>query len=205
MKTILCLLVFCIPCFIFAQVKIANQPKSKWFEETCQLHQQKKIKEDSLLKMKATSIPDGFQDTLRKYDWVEIGSYLYVDKKFSVWYNTQPTQYSMFRLADGDTVERFMYTTTDYYGVVGGIVHSNFKEVYSTLPTYNYKKIGTAYYIESCYMKTSKEYLKVISYKSGVLVMDTPMNGKITDKKMFSRTVYVAKQKQFTWSKTENK
>ena len=183
-----------------AQQKINNQPPANWYETTWAMHQQKKIKGDSLLKMKPSAFPDGFQDTLRKYDWVDLGSYLYVDKKLSVMYNQQPYQYHMSRLAEGDTVINFSYHKEQPF-----ITHTNFNGIYWMLPTYTYKKIGTTYVIESCYQKTSKEIIKLISYKNGVLVYDIPMNGKLTDKKIFSRSVYMARKKEFTWTKAENK
>ena len=154
---------FVLPFFGVAQIEIKNQPSSNWYETTWAMHQEKKIKGDSLLKMKASAFSDNFQDTLRKYDWVDLGGYLYVDKHFSVWYDTErPMQYT-------------------------------------------FKKIGPANVIELCYQKTSKEVIKLISYKNGVLVYDIPMNGKLTDKKIFRRCVYMARKKEFTWSKAENK
>ncbi len=190
-----------LPLFGMAQIKIKNQPSSDWYETTWKMHQQKKIKGDSLLKMKPTAFPDGFQDTLRKYDWVDLGGYLYVDKHFSVWYDTErPMQYDVFRFADGDTIINFSYNTGNNY-----ITHTNFKDTYWMLPTYTFKKIGTANVIELCYQKTSKEIIKLISYKNGVLIYDIPMNGKLTDKKMFRRCAYMARKKEFTWSKSENK
>lgn len=187
--------------YLTAQLKINNQPPSNWYETTRAMHQQKKIKGDSLLKMKPAGFPDGFQDTLRKYDWVDLGSYLYVDKKLSVWYDTdKPMQYDITRLAEGDTVISFSYNTGFNY-----ITHTNFKDTYWMLPTYTFKKIGTMYVIELCYQKTSKEVVRLISYKNGVLVYDITMDGKLTDKKIFARKVLMARKKEFTWTKAENK
>lgn len=118
-----------------AQLKTKNQPPSDWYDVTVSMHKQKKIKGDSLLKMKPSTFPVGFQDTLRKYDWVDLGRYLYVDKKLSVTYDYEkPAQYDMFRLADGDTVINFSYNTGFKY-----VTHTNFKDTYWMLPTYTYK------------------------------------------------------------------
>ncbi|MDX2172661.1 MAG: hypothetical protein SFY56_06030 [Bacteroidota bacterium] len=189
-----------LPFFNSAQLEIKNQPSGDWFAATRQMHLKKFIKGDSLLKMKPTPFPAGFQDTLRAYDWVELGLYLYVDKKVSVWYNDEPLHYNIWRLATGDTVINF-----SCHGTTKKVTHTNFKDTYWMLPTYTYKKIGPTETIEACYMKTTKEYHRLISYKNGILVMDLPMNGKLTDKKMFSRSVYMARKKEFTWTKAENK
>lgn len=201
MKKFYFIVVLFAPIFLFAQIKISNQPSADWYDVTWKMHQQKKIKGDSLLKMKAETLPVNFQDTLRKYDWVELGAYLYVDKKFSVWYDTErPMQYDIWRLANGDTVINFSYNVGNNY-----ITHTNFKDTYWMLPTYTFKKVGAVFVIELCYQSTNKEVLKLISYKNGVLVYDISVNGKITDKKMFSRKVVMARKKEFAWSKTENK
>ncbi len=188
---------------VFSQTEIKNQPSADWYINTWKLHQSKRIKGDSLLKIKPDVIPVGFQDTLRKYDWIDIGSYLFVDKKLSVSYNEQPSQYKISRLAEGDTLESFSYNCGVNY-TQGSVTHTNWKVNYNMLPTYTFKKIGASYYIELCYGKTSKEYLKLISYKNGVLVYDTPFNGKITDKKIFSRNVLMANKNRINWNKSEN-
>jgi hypothetical protein len=180
-----------------AQVPVKNQPGADWYKLTQELHIRKKIAGDSLLKMKQGIIPNGMQDTLRAFDWVDIGSYFYVDKKFNVHYNEKPTQYNFFRLGNGDTTQNFVWFD-------GSVTHTMFKETYAMQPVYKVKKIASSWWIELTYGGSDKEYLKILAYRNGVLVLDTPMNGKTSDKKFFSRMVLMAIPKSFTWNINEN-
>jgi hypothetical protein len=194
---------FLILCFLgqfvptHAQVPVKNQPGADWYKLTQEMHRKKKIAGDSLLKMKQAQVPEHFQDTLRQYDWIDLGSYLYVDKAYSVHYNKFPEQYHFFRLGDGDTTQNFSWADNQ-------IIHTMFRANYAMQPVYTVKKIANLFWIELNYGGGSKEYLKILAYKNGVLVLDTPMNGKTSDKKFFSRTVFMARKKTFHWNINEN-
>lgn len=184
------------PLFLLAQIDTKDQPKEDWYKVTRKIHLEKFIKGDSLLKIKPSPVPTGFQDTLRMYDWVDLGGYNYYEKKFSIWYDTEPLQYNFWRLDEGDTMVEFICNRD-----IKKIQHTNFKVTYGNFPTYTFKKSAGNYFIELCTYVTSKEYLKVISYKNGLLIIDIPMNGKMTDKKMHYRKIYLARQKTFNWNK----
>ncbi|MBX7094298.1 MAG: hypothetical protein K1X56_06215 [Flavobacteriales bacterium] len=197
MKSTIALLLF-LSWFVPASAQVAtkHQPADGWYKLVRELHQKKMISKDSLLKMKQGKIDDHFQDTLRKYDWIDLGGYLYVDKHFTVRYNEEPMQYELFRLGTMDTVQNFIYAN-------GTLTHTMFKEVYSMQPVYQFKRVNTLPFIQLNYGGGSVEYLKLIAYHNRILVIDTPMNGKTSDKKMFSRRVYMAVEKSFQWTINE--
>lgn len=198
MRTLLLGLLFIGYSYSNAQVPTAQQPDSGFFNRIYKEQIQKLPTKNTLLKYTAGSIPDHLQDTLRKYDWVDLGSYLHVDKKFTVNYGIKPTQYNLWRLYDADTVVNFQYV--QFKGNYE-LTHTNFN--LAMQPVYAVKKVAGFWYIEFNYSHGTKEYLKIISFKNGILIYDTPMNGKTTDKKMFSRCVAMAVPKTFNWIKNE--
>lgn len=196
MKNLVIILILLISTRLFAQIDVKNQPKDNWFAQTEKVISNHPLSADSLLKQKQMAFPSSFQDTLRKYDWVDLGGYLYLEKKFTVWFNKAPLQYDFWRLDEGDTMITFIC-----HKEARKIQHTNFKATYSNFPKFAYKKIAGLFWIELCSYGNSKEYLKLISYRNKQLIVDTPVNGKTSDKKMFSRKVYLAVEKKFEWNK----
>jgi hypothetical protein len=196
----LSILFFFIASTLQAQIEIKNQPHN-WFEETWSLHQKKMISEENLLAMKKENFPINFQDTLRAYDWVDLGGYLYVDKHFTVSYNTKNPEYKIIRLDENDTNLYFSYNATYNEMEKGSVSHTNFRITLNMHPVWKVVKIKGNWFIEDT---NNKEYLHLISYANGILVYDIPMNGKTSDTKMFARIVFMAREKTFNWSKTEN-
>ena len=84
MKRILAIAIYFFPLALFAQVKTSNQPEETWFETTFKKQEVLLPAKQQLLQIKQENIPENLQDTLRKYDWVDLGGYFYVDKKFAV-------------------------------------------------------------------------------------------------------------------------
>jgi hypothetical protein len=199
MKTIL--LIFLIfPLSLGAQIEIKDQPTG-WYQQTWEQHQQKMIETTNLLKMQKQTIPQGFQDTLRVYDWIELGGYLYIDKNTTSGYNQKNPSYHITRLDENDTCLYFSYNATYHEMEKGSISHTNFRITLGLNPVWKVEKQNGAWFIKDI---NNGDYLHLISYQNGVLVYDIPMNGKTTDKKMFARLVLMAIPKTFTWSKTNN-
>jgi hypothetical protein len=199
MKKIYILLIF-HTIYLQAQIEIKDQPKG-WYEETWKLHQQKMMNVNDLLNMKKQPIPNGFQDTLRIYDWVELGGYLYEDQQTTSGYNQQNPSYRIMRLDENDTNLYFLYNATYNEMEKGSISHSNFRVTMGMNPVWKVETLGGQWFIKDV---NNGEYLHLIDYHNGVLVYDVPLNGKTTDKKMFCRLVMMARPKTFNWSKTNN-
>lgn len=199
MKRLVFVLLMVRAC-MYAQIEIKDQPKN-WFEETWKLHQQKMIDQSTLLKIQKQSIPEGLQDTLRTYDWVELGGYMYIDQHTTSSYNEKNPSYHIIRLDENDTNLYFSYNATYNEMDKGSISHTNFRITLGMNPVWKVVKIGGSWFIKDI---NNNEYLHLISFNNGILVYDIPMNGKTTDKKMFARIVLMARTKAFKWSKTEN-
>lgn len=182
-----------------AQIEIKDQPQN-WFMQTWSIHQIKMVEKNELLNLKPTTLPENFGDTLRTYDWVELGGYLYEDGGTTTHYNEKYPDYKIIRLDENDTVLHFQYTATYNNMEEGTINHTNFKNMLGTNPVWKFKKIGNRNYI---YDINNNEYLFLISYSNGLLVYDIPMNGKLNDKKIFARLILMARKKEFVWSKNE--
>lgn len=184
----------------FGQVKIADQKGKPYYDEVVKTCHNSMPTTTVLMNMPNSNIPAGMLDTLKKYDWYELGSYYYFEKtyrnNFAEEGKTNQDQFNFFRIMpDGKMIqfqlfrwkqERFEISTTSFT-----------KE---TCPTYNFKKIGGFNCIEY-EIYNEKSYLTIISYQNGVLVVDTPKTGKAGSKEIKRfRNVYKAVPKGFNWS-----
>lgn len=201
MKSVLFLITLLHFSFGFSQIQINDQPGPKWYNMVWQKHQTCMMSKENLLATKRTFSTEGFQDTLRAYDWVDLGGYMYVDKATTSSYNEQPANYKITRLDEGDTLLQFAYDATYANKDLGAISHTNFKETRFMQPVWKVKNINGKWFIHDI---NNNEYLHLISFQNGVLIYDIPMNGKTTDTKMFARVILMAIPKGFAWSKTSN-
>lgn len=190
-----------LPISGWCQVEINHQPQASWFADTWKMHAEKQIPKDELLTLKRTFNVPGFQDTLRKYDWISLGGYLHADKAFTTSYNEQAPSYQITRLDEADTVLYFSYNASYAAMDAGTIAHTNFAVTMGMHPVWKVVQLNSKWFIKDV---NNNEYLHLISYSNGVLVYDIPMNGKATDTKMFSRQVLMARPRAFEWSKTSN-
>lgn len=184
-----------------AQIEINDQPGSAWYEMVWAKHQQCMLTKNQLLAVKRDfNLPD-FQDTLRHYDWIDLGGYLFVDKEMTSGYGEQRSSYKITRLDEGDTVLDFTYTATYNAMDQGTITHTNFSVTMFTNAVWQVKQIGTKWFI---YDTNNREYLHLIHYSNWLLIYDTPMNGKSSDTRFFSRRILMAVPRAFSWSKISN-
>ncbi|MBL7896954.1 MAG: hypothetical protein JNJ99_00375 [Crocinitomicaceae bacterium] len=201
MKTIIFSAMLLINAVSFSQIEITDQPGETWYNAVWQKHQMSMISKENLLAYKRSFSTENFQDTLRNYDWIDLGGYLYVDKSTTSGYNEQRPNYKIIRLDEGDTLLQFSYNATYNQMDQGTLSHTNFKETRSMQPVWKVKQISNKWFLHDV---NNNEYLHLISYQNGVLIYDIPMNGKSTDTKFFSRNILMAFPKGFAWSKTSN-
>lgn len=183
------------------QIEITNQPGSEWYNKVWQKHQASMMTQEQLLSIKRTFSVENFQDTLRFYDWIDLGGYRYVDKATTSSYNEKNPSYDITRLDEGDTLLSFGYDATYAQMDRGTISHTNFKETRSMQPVWKVKQINGKWFLHDV---NNNEYLHLISYQNGILIYDIPWDGKTTDTRMFARNILMAFPKAFVWSKTSN-
>ncbi|HLP12900.1 MAG TPA: hypothetical protein VK177_13275 [Flavobacteriales bacterium] len=201
-KTIVLFFLACAG-LVSAQVEIKDQPGNAYFDFLKQACIGKMPSQSALLTMKTLTVPLTFMDTLKKYDWVAIGSYSYTDKQYednfaqSLFAEQDRSQYQfgIFRImADGMRADFSLgkFQVKDAY-----VTTTTFDR--SSATTYDKLKVsGKNTFIQATTYGTP-EYLRVVSYKEGVLVIDITISGKITDLKTRFRNVYKAIPKKFDW------
>jgi hypothetical protein len=185
----------------FSQITITDQPGPDWYNSVWAKHQQCMLTQEKLLNVKRDFNVESFQDTLRAYDWIDLGGYRYVDKATTSSYNEKNTSYDITRLDEGDTLMSFGYDATYAQMDQGSITHTNFKETIQMQPVWKVKKINGKWFV---HIVNYDEYLHLISFQNGILIYDIPWNGKTTDTRMFARNILMAFPKGFAWSKTTN-
>jgi hypothetical protein len=201
MKTTIISFLILASSMSFAQIEITDQPGATWYNAVWQKHQMSQISKENLLAMKRNFSTENFQDTLRNYDWIDLGGYLFIDKSTTSGYNEQKPSYKIIRLDEGDTVLQFSYDAAYSQMDQGIISHTNFKETRSMQPVWKVKQLNGKWFLHDV---NNNEYLHLISYQNGILIYDIPMNGKSSDTKFFSRNILMAFPKAFAWSKTSN-
>lgn len=186
-----------------AQVKTDDQPGNAYYELIKKTCTGKMPAKTTIATMKGGSPVSAFiLDTLKNYDWYLIGSYSFKDKSYDDYFaqelfaNEQESQYQFrsFRiLPDGlradFSLNRFKtnpaeLTTTSFTKAAA--------QTYQAIKT-----IKAQAFIQSV-VYGSSEYLKIVSYKDGLLVIDISINGKVTDPPRF-RNVYYAVPQKFKW------
>ena len=202
-KTICCIVLFFAAAFSNAQVAIKDQPGNAYFDFLKQACTGKMPSKSELLVMKTGTIPASFMDTLKKYDWVSIGGYSYTDKKYednfapALFANENESQYQfrLFRIMpDGLRAD---FSLGKFKTQEASVTTTTFDR--NTATTYDkLKTSGKNSFIQASTFGTP-EYLRVVSYKDGVLVVDITISGKITDLKTRFRNVYKAIPKKFEW------
>lgn len=197
-------LVFQFSTAVFAQVKITNQPGDAYYEEVKSMAMNKIPNKDLLLAQKPAELPVAMLDTLKKYDWYNIGGYNYTDKQFDSYFEKElfnnekekQYQFNFFRIESDGTKADF--SLSKFKTETASITTTSFAkgncQIYSAV-----KKVKTDSFIQSIVYGES-EYLKIVSYKNGVLIVDITISGKITDTKTRFRIVYYAVPKKFSWS-----
>jgi len=199
MKYVLGMLLWGYSFGLFGQVKVDDQKGKSYYDVVVKTCQNMMIPSAKLAVMTNKPIPAGMLDTLKKYDWYELGSYYFYEKTYQDNFKEEgkssQDQFNFFRLMpDGKVVsfqlsrfktERYEVTTTTFTKDVS--------------PFYRVKKVGNFTCIEN-EIYGEKSFITVISYQNGILVIDSPKTGKAgsTEIKRF-RNVYKAVPKGFNW------
>lgn len=149
----------------------------------------------ALLALGRGPIDENLAADLQKYDWLEVGSWSYPEKKLSLHYDDEGAlQHDWLRyLADGSEL-RFSLVMNQLDASRSQVVHTNF-----TLPpptSLALKKVGKALYVELTAFG-EKELHRVVSYQRGVLVLDLSYDGKPQSKTVKFRDVRVAMPRLF--------
>ena len=66
----------------FAQTEIENQPDTSFYRYVVNTIRPFALTEKETVSLKAQPLPAGLLDTLKKYDWFDMGGYNYIEGKF---------------------------------------------------------------------------------------------------------------------------
>jgi len=205
MKSILSVLILlCIISTTYAQVKITNQPGDKYFDEVKAACVDKLPTQQAVLAQKPTAVVTSIMDTLKKYDWYMLGGYNYTDKQYDNYFakelfaNEKESQYQFkfFRIESDGTQADF--SLGKFKTQSAAVTTTSFAK--NTCPVYRSIKVAKGFSFIQSVIYEESEYLKIVSYKNGVLIIDITKSGKITDPVVRFRNVYYAVPKKFEWS-----
>lgn len=183
-----------------AQVKTPSQPEAGYYEMIKELALNSYLDEKELLVSEPNTLPETFTDTIKKYDWFEIGSYYYYDKNFSSVFGDiamRETAYANIQI----NFKRYLSTGVVYEMFLDRRKNGDFA-VYTTTfdESTATKLIGTEMINGHSYLVTEnygeKDKQRILSFSNGVMIMEISQNpfGN-TDKKF--RIAYVAVPRMF--------
>ena len=181
-----------------AQIAIKDQPGEAFLAACERVEKEKLPSVADLLKHKPEPIPKDANEILMANDWVDLGAYLYHDKRASTQYGKHSLQWNLIRFANDGGVLRFSCLTMNNGGPACS--HTNF----TNRPIAKEKivvKDKVAYLAQTAYGET--DYSRVLRLRDGVLIVDITKSGRIGDKKVMFRQVYGAIPKLFKWSYDE--
>ena len=203
LKQILLFSVFgLIKTTVFSQVKIEFQPDTSYYSYVVNTICPFAITEKETITLKAQPLPIGLIDTLKKYDWFDMGGYNYMEGKFA-------SKYVVFRDLLGGDSKQLDFIRFCNNGVIGMFylqkTTQNIKTVFTNTfdkatatKLVGLKKVGAITYMENEDFG-EKMYTQIISYKNKKLVVDITKYGKIAEKPVKYRMVYYAIPQQFNW------
>ncbi|MES2837837.1 MAG: hypothetical protein V4667_09965 [Bacteroidota bacterium] len=192
---------FFLICFAAtAQIDYKTQPKNGYYEDLKKLVLPVIPSQAQLIAAKAEVIPNGFKDTLLKYDWYEIANYYFYDKEYSSYflddlesrekiqasnqfnfcrYTTKGVRYdmSLFRYKDGSLK----------------VNHTTFDENIATKLS-DVKKVGTKFMMVTLVFG-EQEMNEILSYKNGVMILNIKQSPSATVKRY--HIAYMAVPKGF--------
>lgn len=178
-----------------SQVAVEHQPDLTALRAAIAEARAKRPDQRALLALGRGPIDESLAADLQKYDWLEVGSWSYPEKKLSLHYDDEGAlQHDWLRyLADGSEL-RFSLVMNQLDASRSQVVHTNF-----TLPpptSLALKKVGKTLYVELTAFG-EKELHRVVSYQRGVLVLDLSYDGKPQSKTVKFRDVRVAMPRLF--------
>lgn len=179
----------------FAQVKVKDS-SPLFYHHLVWTGNSKMLSQEQLLSAPAEKIPAGFLDTLKKYNWYDLCQYFFVDKKYTSPFlgldTTKPDEFShqfdYFNVSATGVVRRnYLLKTTKsefaFYTIT-------FDTATATLVKSVTEIKGSTYLVEENYGEL--DHLKIISYKNGVMILETTRYGKPGEKPVMFRTAYVS-------------
>jgi hypothetical protein len=188
----------------FSQIATADQPGNAYYDYLKGSCVGGMPSEKELLAAKSSPVGITFIDTLKKYDWVNLGGYSYHDKIYEDYFaprlfadekNSQ-FQFNLFRILKDGTRADFSL--------------NKFKEQEPKLSTTSFTKANCQVYEGikiaggSSFLQTSfygeVTYTKIVSFRNGILVVDISRSGALADKKIYFRNVYRAVDQKFSWT-----
>lgn len=178
-----------------SQVAVEHQPDLTALRAAIAEARAKRPDQRALLALSRGPIDESLAADLQRYDWLEVGSWSYPEKKLSLHYDDEGAlQHDWLRyLADGSEL-RFSLVMNQLDASRSQVVHTNF-----TLPpptSLALKKVGKTLYVELTAFG-EKELHRVVSYQRGVLVLDLSYDGKPQSKTVKFRDVRVAMPRLF--------
>jgi hypothetical protein len=195
---------FRILCFI-APVALCGQVKVKdgaqhFYNHLVWTGNSKLMTQEQLLAAPVEKIPAGFLDTLKKYNWYDLCSYYFVDKKLSSPFIGLDTtkadplsrQFNYFYVTQSGVTYRnyLLKTTKNEFGF--------YTNTFDTATATHVKSVsdikGSTYLVQENYGEL--EYLKIVSYKNGVMIMELTRFGKPGEKPVMFRSAYLAMPKE---------
>ncbi|TAF68102.1 MAG: hypothetical protein EAZ55_00695 [Cytophagales bacterium] len=187
----------CCSLHSLAQVAIKNQPAAQYWASISNAVKKQRPTNEALLAMKAqTNFTAAFADTLKKYDWVDLGSYSYYEKSFSPYWGVENTQYDIARYHESTAGELSFMLVKDRNNQ-STLYHTNFTNPPPSKLVKVFKGSDGYWYIEKSAYDES-EYIKLVSYQSGLLVIDIAKYGQVGEAAFF-RSVLLAIPKAFVW------
>jgi hypothetical protein len=178
-----------------SQTPIKDQPGKTYFELLEKTIIEKTIPEKDLLAANASPIPENFMDTLKKYDWVYIGGYDQLQKKYTD-YNYYYKEYKIVRFDENGGWLDFSINGYQNYKVV------HFNITINPWRHCTIIKSNNLYYF-SITTPNEKGYQRILSFNNGVFIYLISGSGKMNDPKYRFIEYYAAVPKGFTWNFNE--
>ncbi|MCE3227417.1 MAG: hypothetical protein K0S32_1968 [Bacteroidetes bacterium] len=183
-----------------SQVDYPTQPSANYYEVLKSRVVPVIPTEQQLVSVKAETIPVGLKDTLLKYDWYEIASYYFFEKKYSSYFldnldkreKTQANnQFNFFRYKANGI--RYDMSLQRYKDGTLKVQTTTFDEN-NAVKLLEVKKVATKNMLVTSIFG-EKEMQEILSYKNGILIMNVKQAPNSTTKRF--HMAYLAVPKTF--------
>ena len=194
-----------LTCFLFTSVCLSAQVKVKdgtqvFYNHLVWTGTSKLMTSQQLLAAPVEKLPANFIDTLKKYEWYDLCNYSFYEKAYS----------SSFLVLDTTNPDAFSRQFNYFTVSATGVMHRNYllkttknefafyTVTFDTTTATRVKNVmdikGSTYLVQENYGEM--EHLKIISYKNGVMILETTRYGKPAEKPVMFRTAYIRLAKE---------
>lgn len=176
-------LIFTLPGF--SQDKfIEGYEASSWLKAANEVHRSAYVSKWEVMNPPNLDLPENFMDTLKTYDWINVGVYRFHDKTFGSDFNKVTYWYTFMRIDDEGLVHELRggHDFPDETPYIGYRAISRDNKARLSLAEAN----GHTFLLWD-WGKRGTEHCRIVSFNDGVLVYDVTRKGRVEDINSSSR------------------